>query len=801
MSLELDSFTLDLDAIQDQVSKVLNDQIYYFGIRHHSAISTFHLIRALEERKPKLIFLEMPYDLKDLIIYAVDGETVPPIAFYSAFIDNTNILGVNEDIPAKFQSWFPLVKYSAEYVVLKKAHQLGIEVILFDIPYVNRIKYMVERKANELPKARDMDFLYLNSRFIKEFTDHSGYRTFNEAWDSIFEIQGLYHSTEEFRKNILLFAAATRATLPADMLEEDSTLKREGFMKHVMDSALAEKNITPAEVMVVCGALHALVLSETQGKDVENLDMPESDRLNSLVPFSYYGISEFAGYGAGNRAPLYYERVWNLIDRKEEQQAYQLHALDIISKSISAVRDKGEVLSTADTIAAYQSAILLAKIRKRKQPNLDDIRDALITVCVKGDRDIEGNNILHALDRYMVGSKIGKVTEKLGMFPLSIEFYSQLDLYELPRSQKKVTLDIQLNNNLPKDLDLSAFLNKTAFLDLTYARVKQTQNLTQITNVFVEKWVINWNPGVDARLLELNLVGSTIEAAVQAVLLEKMEKSKRHPNEIVPLLFDLLKMRIWNGLDAVIDVLVESIETSSSFLDLGDAFSYLVMFIQYCSLRNVKISGMDMMVANCFKRACFLMPTVAVEEDRKIDKVVSVLFSLIENALVYGEELDFELLTQMTQTTIVQTSNHAIKGALTGILTKVKAVSRTEISRQIRDYSISGDKEKVKVGDFLWGLLRISRNLMHDEVIFSAMNDIIGTPSTESFIDLLPGLKKCFAEMTGPEKTVIIIKIKQLTKEPKSKTSGLSKKKYSVDTDFLVKIQNEAFSILEEWKL
>ncbi|MFQ5978622.1 MAG: DUF5682 family protein [Candidatus Heimdallarchaeota archaeon] len=805
MTLQLESFDLDMDRIEMLVDEVMEEEIYYFPIRHHSPISALHVIEAIETFKPSIIFLELPYNLKDLIPYAIDKETVPPIAFYSAFKDTNNILGANgilspaPDVPAKFQAWYPVVEYSPEFQVIKKAAAKHIKVIFFDLPFIHQAEFLInDLAAKAVAKSRNRDFLLLNNEFFTEFTLSSGYRTFNETWDSLFEIQGLYQDTEEYRRNFLMLAAASRSTVPQELLKADGTLIREGFMKFVIESKLKEKKIKASKAMVVCGAAHAVVLPQTPAKDVPAKGSAKMAALDSLIPFSYFGVSEFSGYGAGNRAPLYYEKIWKQLN-KGKTEPYRQLALSIISRAMSAVRQKGEMLSTADIIAGFQSAILLASLRKRRQPNIDDIRDALLTVCVKGDLDIEGKNILEGLDKYLLGTRVGKVTRKMGHFPLSIDFYALIDFFQLPRKQQSSQLEISLKDMKQVDKALSAFLHKTEFLEVPYALCRQSQDLTKTTEVFTERWEICWSPQVDAKLLELSLHGTTVDAVVKVVLLENIETEKAHPNRIVPLLFAILNMRTYSHLISVLEAIRESIEESSSFIDLGEAFCQLVMCLQYYKLRAISVQDIDELVVDCFKRACFLLPTIAGEDDTQIQTIVSLLYGLLENALTYSGKLDFDLLTQMAQATIIQSPNHAIRGALTGILSKVRAISRTEITRQIRDYAGSQENEQSLVGDFLFGLLSVSQNLATDDVIFEAISHVVKAPDPPSFVKLLPGLKKCFADISPLERNVIIGKVKALTSKPKK--SLRIKKKFVVNVAFLQFLEEKTFQIMEEWKI
>src|SRR4051794_12181779 len=108
----------DPAAVTRQVDAVLGDRLYWFPVRHHSHTVARHLANALKSRKPKVVFIEGPHEANDLIPFVVDGQTEPPVAVYSSYRDDGNVLGLNgvlspvEDVPARFAAWYPLTAYS-----------------------------------------------------------------------------------------------------------------------------------------------------------------------------------------------------------------------------------------------------------------------------------------------------------------------------------------------------------------------------------------------------------------------------------------------------------------------------------------------------------------------------------------------------------------------------------------------------------------------------------------------------------------------------------------------------------------
>src|SRR5437588_9436072 len=100
--------TPDAGAIRSQVDAVLGDAPYWFPVRHHSPAVARHLEAVILARRPKLLFLEGPHEANDLIPHIVDPKTKPPVAIYSSYRDDNNVLrlaGIASpaaDVPPRF---------------------------------------------------------------------------------------------------------------------------------------------------------------------------------------------------------------------------------------------------------------------------------------------------------------------------------------------------------------------------------------------------------------------------------------------------------------------------------------------------------------------------------------------------------------------------------------------------------------------------------------------------------------------------------------------------------------------------
>src|SRR5258708_4341204 len=61
------SAALDLDALVARVDAVLNEDLYWFPVRHHSPAIARQLGACIRERLPKVVFIEGPHEAQAMI--------------------------------------------------------------------------------------------------------------------------------------------------------------------------------------------------------------------------------------------------------------------------------------------------------------------------------------------------------------------------------------------------------------------------------------------------------------------------------------------------------------------------------------------------------------------------------------------------------------------------------------------------------------------------------------------------------------------------------------------------------------
>ena len=170
---------LDINALTARVDAVLNEPLYWFPVRHHSPTIARHLAQAIRQRKPKIVFIEGPFEGQGMIEFLIDAKTKPPVAIYSSFRDDS--LATDEQPAPRLSVWYPLTAYSPEYVAMMTAREVGAKSMFIDLPH-----YAIERRPiapGEEPKGslhrRHLDDIVPASTFYQLLAKSAGYTLVN----------------------------------------------------------------------------------------------------------------------------------------------------------------------------------------------------------------------------------------------------------------------------------------------------------------------------------------------------------------------------------------------------------------------------------------------------------------------------------------------------------------------------------------------------------------------------------------------------------------------------------------------
>jgi hypothetical protein len=805
---------LDAEAIRTRCDAVLGEALYWFPVRHHSPAVARHLEAALLRRKPKIVFIEGPHEGNHLIPHIIDPKTRPPVAVYSSYRDDANVLGLAgiespaADIPARFACWYPLLAYSPEYVAMLAAKKASAEVVFVDLPHhalirpasARQLKPPAEadgesRKKDRTTSEPEDDRLIVESGFYQKLAEVAGYRTWDEAWDSLFECRE-FADVEEFRRELATFCCASRATSDPKRIRADGTVERERFMLRTIRQTLAKKKVKPEEAMVVCGGFH-LFLDRNDPEPPPAV--PEGTTYVTVVPYSFFRVSQLSGYAAGNRAPQFYQLGWDLLRDDRAEDTLVEYVVDVLKQ----VRRQGEPLSSADAIAVSQHARMLGRLRGRPTPILDDIHDALITCCCKGKPEEDGTHLLKAIDAVDIGTKIGKVTAALGRLPIVNDFHTQLSDLELGALlEKEKTLELKLDKRQEKDARRSVFFHRLAFLKVPLGEQRDaTAGEVVSGTLFKEKWVLRWSPSIEPALIEQNLYGDTVESAALSRLREELAHDEGNAARTCQRLAEAIDMDLPNLVRQVEDACGQAIDTDERFASLSQALATLTVIDRHAVFRGLSRDVLDDLIRRCFDRACFAIPGVASVPEQQQQEVVGALQGLAE-VVLRGDrpELDRTLFIDYVRKAAQDSTVPFLRGVFLGMLAELREITTAQLAAEVSALARAPADVMVTAGDFLDGILAVSRTsiMLGADALIVALDELLRAAEWEPFLIMVPRLRAAFERLHEQQRESLASRVAELygLKE----TESLTELRTSVGAAArIARIDRQVDEIMHQW--
>lgn len=490
------------------------------GVRHH-APACARLVRSIiEALRPAFVLVEGPVDfnphLADLTL-----DHALPVAIFSFSAGGR----------APCASYTPFCDFSPEWQALVTGRAVGARVLFCDLP------------------AWDPAF----GRRANRYADPHGVRA--EAADRA--LAAALGVEDQDALWDVLAEAAPEADLPARLERYFALLRppgtddpaeeaRERFMAAYAAHALREAGGRP--VVLVCGGWHADAVRRYCGEADGALPEPEPPdpeaRTGSyLVPYAYRRLDRFSGYSAGMPSPAYYERV-----AAEGLAAAADWATGAIG---TALREAGQVVSTADRIAWAAHAQGLAELRAHPAILRTDLVDAALATLVKEALDAPPawtataaaprHPALSAMLRALAGTREGGLAEGTRQPPLVADVTERLRAAGLEPTtlRARVTLDWAE----PAERARAHLLHALRILDLPGIVRIEGPDLAD-AGLPRESFEITRHPHWTGALIEASLWGGTLAMAATGCLTARVEARP----DALPVLAGALSDALFAGL-------------------------------------------------------------------------------------------------------------------------------------------------------------------------------------------------------------------------------------------------------------
>jgi hypothetical protein len=763
-------------------------------IRHHSPAAAAHVRRLIEEHRPLVVFVEGPADATALIPLLLDPGTAPPVALYA--------YRTGEEVRAVY---YPFCSYSPEYVALREGQRIGARLAFCDVPAAVTLaspQYELpllgtdddatpatDGKAPAPPDAPRYD------DFAAALYQAAGFDSFEQFWESAFEQDAGALPSDAFIERMADFGGKARALDGSRPGDRD--LLREQHMAASVRAAVAG-GIPEERVLLVCGAAHADNVAALYRDGASMPELPEAVTAElALIPYSFPRLSERSGYGAGNRAPWYYEQVWRA------GGDYHAATRRTFATLAGHLRNRGEVASLAQCIDAYGLAVTLAGMRGKLAPGVDETGDAATACFGQG----HAAPVAEALHTVLVGDAIGRLTARVGRTPLQSEFYGATTRLDLPVLDMPRQILLHMTNVV--EAERSIFLHRLTVAEIPFAREIQaglggrgrastSGPLEQLART-LEKWELQWSPATDGQLIERSAWGSTLEQVCDRRLQNQMATVTRVDAGVLVLLRAVLC-----DLQSAIPNAMQRCETlaadSAGFPALARAAYHVDSLLTFGAARKLPAERLAALGTRLFARAVAHLTSAVQCGDEDAVEVQETLTSLSELARrrtpVAGADLFWETVEQVSG----QKNTHAgLRGLAFVLLELGGRLAPGELARRLR-YWLSVSAEADDHARLVAGVFSLHRGtLIRNRSVIGAVTEFMAGLEIEQLVPLLPVLRRSLGNLSNAERAYLAETLDGLLGlRPAESTAVL---RLSATDELQLREANQRVTaILEDWK-
>jgi len=717
------------------------DGVHLFPVRHHSPRSASCLRAWLEAVQPELILVEGPSDAESLIPVITDPESQPPIA----------ILAYSTDGKPQSCMW-PFVRYSPEYEALRWAREHNVKVRFIDWP--SGAALGAARQENDRVAEKETDVpepAPEQSNRHQELAERFGLRHFNEFWDAFFETPA--YNPARFREAMTAFADYIA---PAADRNPESAL-RDRVMAEAIEAAI-KAGTAPDKIVAVLGAAHVAAI--VRGDPRVDTPLPEAvPAALAIVPYSYPRLSESSGYGAGNRAPWYYERVYeNALD-------FNQASLVVLIEFAASMRLRGFAVSLADVIEAYRLGVTLAGLRGKAAPGADELAEAACAAITRGEQA----PIREFLAPLMIGRRVGRLGSAAGRNSLQREFAEGLRKFGFPKQDEMETVSLRLADTTQAAASL--FLHRLRVADVPYAGYAGSQSVVSkakqaedeaggygaLTRVR-EHWQVQWTPATEVALAERVIYGESFAEVCERKLNETIQDAK-HAADATRLLVDAVLTEALKATARSLDAAERLSSTDEDVDSLSQAARTLAGLKSFGSSRPqlTQLAGtVDRLLVGTFTRATLRLPLSLLGDAEATAPARRAMMVLQELALTQPGLDRAAWFAGLHAISSDETLEPTATGTAAALLYLARECSEAQL-RALLERRLSDTIAPARSADFLAGFFSVNALvLLKNREIVAALSAFLAGLGGNAFRDALPALRRAFAVLGASERRFLL---------------------------------------------
>lgn len=767
-----------------------------FGIRHHGPGCARSLLSALEAMQPDAVVIEGPPDAEPVLELMADGTAKPPVALLIYPVDE----------PAR-SVYFPMAEFSPEWQALTFALTHKIPVFLMDLPMKHHLALEKQREeelrkevekrqaaaeteqhtgngeakpdilqsdetpqeeqqpeaatdsvehAGEQPHAgnagADMDLL-LREDPVGVLAMAAGYEDRELWWEHQIEqrrdasglFEGIMEAMTELRSSLNNGADQT-SDLGAIHRRYENL--REAYMRQTLRRVKKEGY---QKVAVVCGAWHAPVLRELGPAKADQqllTKLPSCKTTATWIPWSNSRLAYRSGYGAGVTCPGWYEHLWHDPNRPHVRW---------ITRAARLLREQDLDASAASVIEAIRLSESLAALRDLPLPGLTEVSEAILTVLCSG------NDMPMALvrEKLEIGDRLGLVPASTPMVPLQRDLEAlQKSLRLKPSTEiRDLTLDLRKDNDRAK----SQLLHRLRLLEISWGNPIEVGG----TGTYKEGWRLQWQVEFAVQIIEANVWGNTVESAANARA-TKHAQDANNLSELSQWLDKVILAELPDALNHVLDAFQQRVAVSSDVQHLMEALQPLARSQRYQDVRQTPVERLAAVFDVLFERVLVdLPPSVSSLNDEAAANIVEGMRSVQASLNLLQAERQLGEWVEVLRPIMERDEVHGlVRGTCCRLLFDGVHIDDAELQR-LAGLSLALQWPPQQAAAWLQGLLAGSGlALVHQHGLWHALDRWLTGLSEESFVEMLPLVRRSFSSFSGPERREISKTIKSLKPGP-----------------------------------
>jgi hypothetical protein len=328
----------------------------------------------------------------------------------------------------------------------------------------------------------------------------------------------------------------------------------------------------------------------------------------------------------------------------------------------------------------------------------------------------------------------------------------------MPASADYKDYDLDLRND--NDRARSKLLHALRLLNIPWGEQEHTG---RALGTFHEVWRLQWQPEFAVAIIEANVWGNTIETAATAAVRDAAAKAD-HLAELTELLDRAMLADLPGAVDDMLVHIQARAAVSADVRRLMDATPPLARVARYGDVRGARAERVLPVVDNLYARIVVGLPMACASLD---DDAANEMVESIERAQQAMDTLqrdDLRLAWQGALRVVMERdgAHGLVRGRCCRLLLEKGAVDEEEL-RRLAGLTLSPAIPAPEAAAWVAGVLRGGAQMMMvQDGLWLALDGWLAALDGETFVALLPLLRRAFADFEAPARRTMGEKVKHL---------------------------------------